>query len=186
MVQASRSKGELPPTRARGEGRRERALSALGLHMHLARPRPAPPASSRRNRAVAPPAAWVERPAAEASSHLSALPPSPHATPASHWAGAGTLLTAMLPRLACSARITTPPPRRFRRQPRTFLSPHARCTPGRCATLRERPPPPRHGLWARGPAHTTPTPAHDPLNSEVSPTNPFPPPCHMLCKRSRE
>ena len=94
---------------------------------------------------------------------LSASPPSPN-----RWAGADTLLTAMPTRFACSARTTTPPPRRFRRQPRTFLSTHAHCTPGRCATLRERPAPPRHGLWAPGPAHTTPRP-------------PTLPPCTLNC-----
>ena len=164
VAQASRSKGELHPTRA-GEGRdggSERS-APWALHVHRARPRPAPPASSRRNRAVAPPAAWVERPAAGAPSRPKRVAPLPQPL----GGGGYPLLTAMLTRFACSARITTPPSRRFRRQPRIFLSTHARCTPGRCATLWERPAPPRHGLWARGPAHTAPTPDPAPLHSEL-------------------
>ena len=112
VVQASRSKGDLHLTRARGEGRREGALSALGLHMHRARPRPAPTASSRRNRAVAPPAAWVEHPAAEAPSHLSALPPLPPRHPSPPPPGRGRVPCSRPCSLASRAQLGLQPRRR--------------------------------------------------------------------------
>ena len=113
VAQASRSKGELRPTRA-GEGRdggSERS-APWALHVHRARPRPAPPASSRRNRAVAPPAAWVERPAAGAPSHLSASPPSPHTTPAPSPAGRGRVPYSPPCSLALRAQLGLQPRRR--------------------------------------------------------------------------
>jgi len=194
VVQASRSKGELPPTRAGGEGRREGALSALGLHMHRTRPRLAPPASSQRNRAVAPPAAWVEHPAAEAPSHLSALPPLPPRHPSSPPPGRGRVPYSR----PCWGRVPYSRPCSLALRAQLGLQPHRRggsgdshehsCRPTPAAAPGGAPHsgsgPLRLGMAtgraaARGLAHTTPTPAHDPLNSELSPTTSFPPPCHQ-------
>lgn len=144
MVQGSSSKGGLHPTRGRDGrvGGRERSVPWGLAYVHRARPRPARSILTTQPRAVAPPAAWVEAPPA-ARGHLfaptlSVTPPTPLQSHTRCWAGAGTLLTAKLSRFACSAQITTPPRRRFRRQRQTFLlSTHARCTSSTAALVEE-------------------------------------------------
>jgi len=171
VVQASRSKGELHPTRAgeRRVGGSERSTAPWALHVHRASPRPAPSIIMTQPRGRSPGRLGGAPCSGSTFAPKRVVPSSPLTTQLpTRWVGAGTLLTAMLPRLACSARITTPPPRRFRRQPRTFLSPHARCTPGRCAThppttTTTTPPPlPTTTLSCYAPPHCTVPPPRRP------------------------
>ena len=107
MALASRSKGELRPTRA-GEGRdggSERS-GPWALHVHRARPGPAPPASHDATaRSLPRPPGW----SALQRGHLRGLsvsPPSPN-----HWAGADTLYSPPCS-LALRAQLGLQPRRR--------------------------------------------------------------------------